>query len=66
MLVKLLPVDQGAVAQNLDRGLSQDLSVILAEFSRDSVARKQRHISYHGDLFCAASLLQTRLTARLD
>ena len=58
--------DQRPVSPNQDKGLSRGFPVILAQFSLDSVSRKQWHISYHGDLFCAASLLQTRLTARLS
>ena len=66
-LLKCVPwLFLGPVAQNQDKGLSQDIPVILDEFSLDLVAQKQRHLSYHGDLFCAASLLLTRLTANLD
>lgn len=53
------------VAQNLDSRISWEFPVILAECSNDSIAQKQGHISYHGDLFCAVSQLQIRITAML-
>ena len=64
----LWPVQRGT-AQNEDKGLSWDRLVILAEFSHKSVTWKQIKLytpSYHGDLFCGASLLQTRLKLILE
>lgn len=49
---------QRAASQN------RDFPDILAELSLHSVSQKQSDISYHGDLSCAACLLQTRLRAR--
>ena len=46
---------QRAAAQNQDKGLSQDMSVILAEFSLKSAAQTVE------DLFYAASLFETRI-----
>ena len=59
-LALLTMANLGPVSQNQDKGLSRDFPVIL-----DSVSRKRRHINHHGDLFCTASLLLTRLTARI-
>ena len=64
LLIAGLQPHQWGIAQNQDKGLSRDMLVILAEFSLKSVAAQTRP-SYYGDLFSAASLLQTRLTARL-
>ncbi len=46
------------IPRNQDKGLSQDFPVILAAFSLDSVAEKQRHIPWRF-IFCSY------LTARL-
>lgn len=49
--------DLEAFSHNTDSRLKWDFPGILAEFSRDSVSREQWHINYHGDIFCAPSLL---------
>ena len=60
----------GPVVRNLNKGLSRDMLVILAEFCLQSFVRKLDNFIlvkfYHGDLFSAASLLQTRLNARFS
>ena len=38
-------MNQGAFAQNQDKGLSRDIPVILEEFRLALVAQKQRHLS---------------------